>query len=200
MARLGMIANIQQLRTMAQVGTSEYDLQGETYFTNDHLQTVLDRHRTDIYQELVEPIVYGDGTTTTYKDYYYKGANAESANSGTAIWQLQDTGYVAVGTADYTVDYNARLIRFTASTDGGYHFLTYRTYNMNAAAAEVWRMKAANVAGRFDVRSDNHDLKRSQLTAQYLKMADYYDKLSQQSSGGGSGGGRMKTSYRVDVI
>lgn len=199
--RSGMAENVRQLRAMAQVTDTEYSLLGETYFTDAQLQVVLDRYRVDISQEMMEPIAYSEHATTTYRDYYFQGRNPETLASGTLIWQLQNSSFNEVSTADYSVDYNARLIRFTNTTDGGYHFLTYRTYNLNAAAAEVWRMKAANVAGRFDIRSDNHDLKRSQLTAQYLKMAEYYEKLSQQgaASNGGSGGNRMKVSSRVDI-
>lgn len=198
--RAGMIENIRQLRAMSQATDSEYALLGENYFTDDQLQTVLDRYRLDVYQEMIEPIPYSEHSTTIYRDYYFRNGHVEAASSGTLIWQLQNSSYNAVSTADYSIDYNAKLIRFSSTTDGGYHFLSYRSYNLNAAAAEVWRMKAANVAGRFDIRSDNHDLKRSQLTAQYLKMAEYYDKLSQQNAdGGGKGGNRMKMSHRADI-
>jgi len=198
--RAGMYDLIQRLRQLAQASSDEYELHGDTYFSDDHLQDVLDRNRSDIYEEILEPIPQFVAGETIYRDYPFAGTNAETAASGSAVWVLRDSDGSDVGTANYTVDYMNHRIRFTANTDGGLRFLTYRNYNLNRAAAEVWRMKAANVAGRFDVRSDNHDLKRSQLVKQYLDMAKYYDNLVMQGvSDDGGAGGRMKTQRRVDL-
>lgn len=39
------------------------------------------------------------------------------------------------------------------------------TWDINAAAAEGWRMKAAKAAGRFDFTTDGQTFQRSQLVA-----------------------------------
>jgi hypothetical protein len=46
----------------------------------------------------------------------------------------------------------------------------------------VWEQKASNVAARFDIKTDNHDLKRSQLRASYLQMAQLHKKRAKPQS------------------
>lgn len=48
------------------------------------------------------------------------------------------------------------------------------TYDLNAAAADVWTEKAASVAANYDFAADGGDFKRSQGAAQAMKMASYY--------------------------
>lgn len=50
------------------------------------------------------------------------------------------------------------------------------TYDLNAAAAEGWRWKAARVAGSFDFSTDQQDFSRSQMNAMCLEMAATYAK------------------------
>lgn len=200
MTRSGMFELIRQLRQMTQAADDEYSLAGETYFTDDHLQDALDQYRADVYEEAIYPIERYISGATVYQDYFWNNGNVERAESGSAVWQLQDTNGSAVGTANYSVDYNVRRIRFGTPTDGSQYALTYAHYDMNRAAAYVWRLKAANVALRFDVKTDNHDLKRSQLRKTFIEMAEHYDKLAQQNGDAGAGGGRrMKEMFRVDM-
>ena len=81
--------------------------------------------------------------------------------SGTAVFTVQQYNG---GTAPaYTADYNTGVITFTADTEGTAYMLTARSYDVNAAAAEVWRNKAANAAKYFDFSTDNHSVKKSQF-------------------------------------
>jgi hypothetical protein len=48
------------------------------------------------------------------------------------------------------------------------------TYDLNAAAAEGWRWKAAAVAGSFDFVTDSQRFDRSQVVAMCLQMSDRY--------------------------
>ncbi len=48
------------------------------------------------------------------------------------------------------------------------------TYDLNAAAAEGWRWKAAKVTGAFDFVSDGQRFDRSQQHAMCLQMSDHY--------------------------
>jgi len=50
------------------------------------------------------------------------------------------------------------------------------TYDLNAAAAEGWRWKAAKVAGEFDFSTDQQDFSRSNKHTQCLAMAEHYQK------------------------
>lgn len=178
-ARDGMANPILMLRAMAEAGTAEYTLSGTTYFTDDQLQTVLDQNRTDHYfvQLGMEPRE-GSSNDTTYHDYYFPGGYWEEAAGGTAVWLVQDSTGADAGTGNYTVNYQAGHVRFTADTEGTVYYLTGRKFDLNRAAAQVWRQKASNVAARYDVRTDNHDLKRSQLFKHFIDMAVQYERDS----------------------
>lgn len=176
-ARTGMATLITELRAFGQAGTAEYTLGSETYFTDDHLEDILDQCRDDrFFVQLVMEPREGSGNDSTYHDYYFSGGYWEEASGGTAVWMVQDSTGADAGTANYTVNYRKGHVRFTADTEGTVYYLTGRKYDMNRAAAQVWRQKAANVANRYDVKTDNHDLKRSQLFSQYMKIAMQFER------------------------
>lgn len=50
------------------------------------------------------------------------------------------------------------------------------TYDLNAAAAEGWRWKAAKAAGQFAFSSDGQTFNRNQIYEACLAMADRYSK------------------------
>lgn len=177
-ARDGMANIILALRAFAQASTSEYTLGSETYFTDDHLEDVLDRHRRDVFfYPLVAEARVNTAGNAQYFDFYFEGGYWEEANGGTAVWLIQDGTGAHIGTASYTVDYAAGFVRFTTDTQGtASYYLTGRKYDLNRAIAYVWRQKAANVANRVDFESDNHMFKASQLAEHYLKMASQYER------------------------
>jgi hypothetical protein len=163
---------IADLRQRGEAGSAEYVLSGHTYWSDEDLQTRLDHTRTDVFRA---PLTVGpvtSGGSAVYQDYYWRTGDAvEEASSGTVAWRVEDSAGSVIGTADYTVNYAARHIRFAANTAGSAYFLSYRAFDLDRAEAEVWERKAANVANRFDVSTDNHMLTRSQLQAHYLAMA-----------------------------
>lgn len=183
-ARYGMYNLILRVRSGAAAESDEFTFAGETYFTNDHLQDKLDANRRDIFYEALDyEVSYDSGNVAQYVDYYFDNGNVEELSSGTAAWNLQDASGSAVGTADYSVNYNARHIRFAANTYGSAFYLTYRAYNVEAAIADTWDFKAANVAQLFDVSTDNHSLKRSQKFDMYMKMANLWRARALSSQG-----------------
>lgn len=48
------------------------------------------------------------------------------------------------------------------------------TYDLNAAAAEIWQEKAATLAALYDFKADGGDYSRSQAYEQAQKQARYY--------------------------
>jgi hypothetical protein len=50
------------------------------------------------------------------------------------------------------------------------------TYDLNAAAAEGWRWKAATVAGAFSFTTDSQVFNRAEINAMCLAMAEKYQK------------------------
>jgi hypothetical protein len=48
------------------------------------------------------------------------------------------------------------------------------TYDLNAAAGDIWQEKAAAVAGDFTFQADGSTFNRSQVYEQYMKQCRYY--------------------------
>lgn len=167
-ARSGMEHLITIVRSWANAGTAEYD--------DDAIQGVLDRHRADFRFQPLMARPYAVINDERYQDFYYPQRYVEGTASGTIAWRVQDSTGAAIDTADYTVNYDAQHIYFTNDQAGSARYLTGRAYDVHRATAEVWRMKAADAADRFDVKTDNHDLKRSQLYDHYMKQAERFER------------------------
>ncbi len=169
MARDGLANPILELRRMTNAGTADYSIAGVSYFTDDQLQAALDKCRTDVFSERLEAVPTVRGGTTYYFDYYCTPGSYEE---GTAVFQVTDALGNAVAP---TVNYQMGHLSFGAVDQlGSAYYLTARRYDMNAAAAAVWRDKAAYVAMSYDFSADGHSMSRSQMQKQYLQMADLY--------------------------
>lgn len=48
------------------------------------------------------------------------------------------------------------------------------TYDLNAAAGDVWEEKASAVSSKFDFKADGGDYSQSQQYEQYMKQCRYY--------------------------
>jgi hypothetical protein len=57
------------------------------------------------------------------------------------------------------------------------------TWDLEAGAAEGWRLKAGKVAGRFNVNIDGDSLMRAQTFSHCLTMADRYARRAVGSIG-----------------
>jgi hypothetical protein len=170
-ARSTMTDLILSLRGMTSAGTADYSIVGVAFWSDDQLQMVLDRHRLHVYHEPLDVVQNWDGGgSVSYTDYYSGRQNLE------ADAFLEDSLGADVGTALYTADYNTGRFVFAADTAGTAYYLTGKAYDLNGAAADVWRQKAAHLAasGSFDWSSDNMSMKRSQQVAQAREMAAWY--------------------------
>ena len=188
MARTGMAELILQVRSMANAGTADIVIAGTTYHTDDQLQSTLDRHREQIERETLAIATDYQNVTPVHPRYQWSEPNVDRSTSGSAAWKIQNgagsvyAGSAGTAAADYSVNYDAREITFNSDTNGTTYYLTYRSYDLERAAADVWEDKAAYVAAGFDVRTDNHDLKRSQLRQSYLDMAKSYKRRAKPKS------------------
>jgi hypothetical protein len=173
-----MLDLIDTVRGMADVGPADFKIGAVSYWSDAQIQKALDKHRIDIYQEELEqwPVL---GTAGAYEYYEYR-ASRPYLESGTAYFNVQD---LSGGSAPaYTADYDLGIITFTADTSGSAYMLTARSYDINAAAADIWRGKAANAAKYFDFSTDNHKISKSQLYRQFMDMAQYYASQSDTQS------------------
>lgn len=179
-ARNGMTALINQIRGMTNAGTADWQLGTAYFWDDDHVQETLDRFRRDFYEvdliSIPQTFPNSQAKYFTYKSPY---GNLESVDSGTAIFKLTlATGdQVQGGTAGYTADYTRGEISFTADQAGTAFILSGRSYDLNKAAAEIWKKKAAHYAEAYDVETDSHKLSRSQLIKQCMEMADLYSSM-----------------------
>ena len=182
MARSTMATLITSLRGLAQAGASDYTVNGLSYWTDNQLQDVLDAHRKDVYRSLMHPVQSYNGGTVEYHDYYSEHGNLEATTGGTSIFYVEDAAGSAVGTALYTPDYNRGAITFAADTGGSTYFIYGRSYNMNAAAADVWRQKAGQYATAVNFSTDNHRVDRGEIIKNCLQMAGYYNQQAGATS------------------
>jgi hypothetical protein len=106
------------------------------------------------------------------------GGASRVAASGTAAWVVEDATGEAVGTANYTVNYEAGNVRFMADTDGTAYYLSGRSFEVNKAAASVWEKKAAHVVDAYDFAADGASFKRSQMHDHCLRMAAQFRNLA----------------------
>jgi hypothetical protein len=166
---------ITRLRAMTNTGTAEYTVGTVTYWDDSQLQDHLDAHRTDIDGLVLKSASETVDGATIYRDYYAPFQDFEEASTGSEAWAVLDASGSEISTDDYVVNYVNGHIRFNVNTGNATRTLRGRSYDMNRAAAQVWRQKAAHVADRFDVKTDNHSLSRSQLMKNYLEMARQYE-------------------------
>ena len=172
MARSGMAGLIAQVRQLAAAGAADYTAGGSTYWTDDQLQTYLDRTRVEIWDETIQSVpLVNSGGTTVYTEYRMPWGWLEQTTGGSVIFYLRDSTGARMGTADYSVDYNTGRITFGADQAGSVRYVTARSYDIYSAAASVWEAKAAHVADRFDFDADGESFKMAQLIKHYREMA-----------------------------
>lgn len=172
MARTGMTDLIDTLRGMSAAGTGDFTVGSIIYWADNEVQKVLDRHRADIVRNEAAPVESYNNGTVVYLEYRLGYGNLEQ---GTAYFELEDAAGTTLGTALYSADYARGIVSFVSDTTGSSVFFTGRAYDLNGAAADIWRVKAAHVADWYDFSTDNHRLSRSQVMRQCLDMAGYYE-------------------------
>lgn len=167
MARSGMANLILRWRRMVDdAGTAVWDA--------DQAQQILDAHRTDIWREIVTAHPIMEDGDTVWKTYSSAYDNLEETTGGTAVFRLYDSGGTAVGTANYTPDYERGVIQFSADQAGSTYYLDARAYDLNAAAADGWTERMAKVSGWYSFESEGKGFDRSDYFKHCTEMADYY--------------------------
>lgn len=168
--RPGMSDLVGQIRIMADAGTADYTAGTVVMWTDDQLQTMLDRNMTEFYREPTVPVItYDAANTPVYKTHWLPYQYIEG---GTAfVLQTADGGSVS---ASYSLDYANGKLTFTSNQGGTVYYATGRYYDVNLAASEVWRQKAANAAKYYSFSTDNHRFDRAALMKQFMEMSKYY--------------------------
>jgi len=170
-ARTGLADYITEIRQSAEIGKEDYTLGTVTYWSDNHIQTYLDRYREDLYRVEIKPVSQYEGGSLVYKKYYCPYRYLEE---GTDVFEIEDQAGDPVGTALYSVDYAKGIVTFASDTGGSAYFLTGYAHNLNMAIAKIWSLKASHYAGRVDFSTDNHSIKASQYQKHCVEMASYY--------------------------
>lgn len=172
-----------QLRGMTESGTADWTLGTITFWDDTQLDLILDKHRDDFIFEALEaePVVGVGGTSLYYTYELHKRENIEQTDGGTARFYLQDGTGTNVGTANYSVDYLRGYVTFNQDQRGTTYFATGFSYDLNAAAANIWRKKAAHFYNSFSFTTDNHSVQREQVYKHCIEMAEMFESMGQDS-------------------
>lgn len=179
MARTGMNTLISTIRGMCNLGTNDYILGTITYWSDDQVQTVLDRHKiTVIEDELVELANTITGGSVEYKVFHSHFGNFEETTGGTAIFTIEDSTGANIGTGNYTIDYANGIVTFGADQAGSARYLSGYSYDLYSSAADIYRMKAGAYAEAVNFKTDNMSVNRGDAIKQCLQMAQQYAMMS----------------------
>lgn len=186
-ARIGMTDIIADLRGITEAGTADWTAGTVAYFSDDMLQSILDRYKEPfVYKgmEAEQPI----RTSTGWLWSLYEiedTQHIEESTGGTAVFYIQDNIGGTLAANAYSMDYrNGLMTLITPVAIATPYFATGYSYDINAAAADVWQTKANHASASFDFSTDNHTVNRSKVFENYQKMANYYRSLSKEGAGG----------------
>jgi hypothetical protein len=164
---------VDELRGMTNTAPADYSIGSISYWNDDQIQTILDRNRKYQNQLPLEAVLtIAPGNLPSYTLYKTCMRKWESGA------EVLDYNAAVVSSTLYTFAPDIGEITFLADQKAAYYTLRGYTYDMNAAAGQVWRQKAAHYASAYDVSTDNHNLKRSQLIIQAREMAAMYEGMS----------------------
>jgi hypothetical protein len=184
MARSTLANLIAELRGHTAAGTADHTIGGVTFWSDDQLQTELDRVRTDYMLLPLRTIQTWEAGVSRYYDYEIPRETGvffeeKGSGSGFALYGANATEV----TTGFTVNYQARRITFAADQAGAAYQLNIRAFDLYTAAAAVWEKKAGMYAVQFDWESDNHKISASQLHRNALAMVAKYRTMGRAKTG-----------------
>ena len=179
MARTGMSTLISTMRGMCNLGTNDYTLGTATHWSDDHVQTILDRHKTTVIEdELLELANTITGGSVEYKVFHSHFGNFEETSGGTTIFTIEDSTGANIGTGNYTADYANGIVTFGADQAGSARYLSGYSYDLYGSAADIYRMKAGAYAEAVNFKTDNMSVNRGDAIKQCLQMAQQYAMMA----------------------
>jgi len=174
--RTGMQQLITTVRGYANAGDSEWTITTDggisTYWDEFQIQQVLDRHKTEFIHAPMQAVQSYSGGSIVYLQYR---TNVPDIESGTAVFKVEDVSGTVTPTS---MDYARGIATFATDQAGKSLWWSGFAYDMNAAAADIWRLKGSHAAEMVDWSTDGHNVKRSQQVKSCLDMATYYQSRS----------------------
>jgi hypothetical protein len=179
MARSGMANLIKRVRGLADAGQDDYTVGAVTYWSDNDIQDILDSNARFLVDS---PLTWreqtiGGGTVewriseSMYRDF-------EEATSGTTRWAIRDSVGTQIGTANYSVDYRAGRVTFTSDQGGSAYYLTAYSFDVHAAAADIWRQRLADFVTWYQFSSNSQSFSRQQAFDHAEKMLALMERKS----------------------
>ena len=183
-ARTSMANLIATLRGFTNAGTADYSIGSTAYWSDDQLQSILDRNRVNLREvPLTSHPLLNSGGSFDYNDYQAECGWLETTLGGTARFIVTDGMGSAIGTANWTADYEIGLVTFLNNQAGSARAVIGFSYDVYAAAADIWQQKAAAYAAAVDFSTINHSIKRSHIVANCERMAQKYSMMATTGQG-----------------
>jgi hypothetical protein len=174
--RTGMQSLISTVRGYANAGTAEWTVTTDTgiltYWSDQELQNALDRHKVEYIHAPMQSVQSYSGGSVVYLQYR---TNVPDIESGTAVFKVED---VSGTVTPASVDYARGVATFATDQAGKALYWSGYAYDLNAAAADIWRVKASHAAELVDWSTDGHNVKRSQQVKAFQEMAAFYQARS----------------------
>lgn len=178
MARLGMAYLIEDARFFSNSGTADYQIGGETYWSDDQIQTAFMRNHSRIVRMPLRSVMSYEGGSAVYKIFeprraingYYEGTA-----SGLDYWRIENSQGSVLATSTYTVNSRTGVVDFFTSQGDVDLYLTAFAYDFNSTIASIWRIKASHYSGRFDFKTNDQEVKVSQLYKQAMEQVKSWE-------------------------
>lgn len=181
MARLGMKYIIDDARLYSNSGTADYQIADETYWSDDQIQEAFMRNHTRVVRLPLRPVLSFEGGSAVYQIFeprrtingYYEGTA-----SGSDYWRVENSQGSVIATSNYKVDSRTGVLDFFTSQSDVDLYLTAHAYAFNQTIALIWRIKASHYSGRFDFKTNDQDVKVSQLYQQAMAQVKDWEAKS----------------------
>lgn len=172
--RAGMVEVVAELRRMTDTKENEVDINGVMYWTDDQLQSILDKRRKYVQDALLLPVPEVVNSVTTWTRYHMP----EVAGVWERSTMFQVVTSTGVAAPTHTIEYDAGIVTFAVTTDGQSYYIRGRLYDLNKAAAQVWLDKAAHRAELIRWKAGTHTLDEDQEYQHCLEMYRKYASYS----------------------
>lgn len=171
MARDDMLPLIARLRQLTDAATDD-EFNGVTFWTDDQLEDVLDRHSRDIQIILQHGTRKVNGQVAWWHMKY-----TPKFWIGFETYEVTDYQGYTVDTDDYVVDLERGQVTLDTGLSKQTYYLRARAYDFIDAAADVWQQKVNQRSSFVDYKADIHTVKMSQDYAHCIERLNYYASL-----------------------
>lgn len=182
MARAGLAGVITFVRGLVDDASS-------TVWTDDMVQTALDRYRRELRYEQMTPVPTKTGSLTTYVTF--DAPNEYGYLETDAV--LYDSAYDALTGTASAPDYTRGRWVFSAQPGRPVYLLGW-SHDPYAAAADLLEQRVATLLAAYDVTLGPDTFNRSQMVSNYRAMIKDYRQKSREI-----GGLTVSRLERVDV-